>query len=41
MFIITEATIGGVQYKKVHLKIFQNCQGNTCAGVSFLIKLKA
>ena len=24
MFIITEVTIGGVQYKKVLLKIFQN-----------------
>ena len=24
MFVITEATIGGVQYKKVFLKIFQN-----------------
>ena len=29
-----------VFYKKVFLKISQNSQENTCAGVSFLIKLQ-
>ena len=34
-----EAATGGVLYKKVFLKILQNSQENTCARVSFLIKL--
>ena len=32
---------GGVKKKKVFLKILQNSQENTCARVSFLIKLQA
>ena len=36
-----EAATGGVLGKKMFLKISQNSQGNTCARVSFLIKLKA
>ena len=36
-----EAANGGVLWKKVFLKISQNSQKNTCARVSFLIKLKA
>ena len=37
----TEAATGGVLLKKVLLKILQNSQENTCARVSFLIKLQA
>ena len=37
----TEAAIRGVLLKKVFLKISQNSQENTCARVSFLIKLQA
>ena len=36
-----EAATGGVLYKKVFLKISQNSRENTCARVSFLIKLQA
>ena len=36
-----EAATGGVLYKKVFLKISQNSWENTCARVSFLIKLQA
>ena len=38
---VTEATTGGVLLKKVFLKISKNSQENTCARVSFLIKLHA
>ena len=34
----TEAATGGVLYKKVFLKIYQNSQGKTCVRVSVLIK---
>ena len=37
----TEATTGGVLYKKLFLKILQYSQEKNCAGVSFLIKLQA
>ena len=37
----SEAATGGVLSKKVFLRISQNSQGNTCARVSFLIKLHA
>ena len=37
----TEAAIGGVLQKKVFLEISQDLQENTCAWVSFLIKLQA
>ena len=37
---ITEATTGLDLLKKVFLKISQNSQQNTCARVSFLIKLQ-
>ena len=36
-----EAATGSVLSKKVFLKISQNSQENTCARVSFLIKLQA
>ena len=36
----SEAATRGVLYKKVFLKISQNSQENTCARVSFLIKLQ-
>ena len=36
-----EAATRGVLLKKVFLKILQNSQKNTCARVSFLIKLQA
>ena len=39
--LISEAATGGVLRKKVFLKILQNSQENTCAKVSFLIKLQA
>ena len=35
-----EAATGVVLEKKVFLNISQNSQGNTCVGVSFLIKLQ-
>ena len=38
---IAEAATEGVQRKKVFLEILQNSQENTCARVSFLIKLQA
>ena len=38
---ITEAGVRRCSLKKVLLKILQNSQGNTCASVSFLIKLQA
>ena len=37
----TEAATRGVLCKKVFLEISQNSQENTCARVSFLIKLQA
>ena len=37
----TEAATRGVLWKKVFLEISQNSQENTCATVSFLIKLQA
>ena len=37
----TKAATRGVLYKKVFLEISQNSQENTCARVSFLIKLQA
>ena len=37
----TEAANKGVLYKKVFLEILQNSLENTCAKVSFLIKLQA
>ena len=37
----TEAATRGVLWKKVFLEISQNSQENTCAKVSFLIKLLA
>ena len=36
-----EAAIRGAQWRKVLLEISQNSQENTCARVSFLIKLQA
>ena len=39
--LYTEAAIGGVLLKMVFLEILQNWQENTCARVSFLIKLQA
>ena len=38
-WVPTEAATRGVLWKKVFLKILQNSQENTCARVSFLIKL--
>ena len=38
---ITEAATGAVLKEKVLLAILQNSQENTCARVSFLIKLQA
>ena len=38
---MTEAATRGVLLKKVFLEISQNSQENTCARVSFLIKLQA
>ena len=40
MSIFTEAVTRRCPVKKVFLKIPQNSQENTCARVSFLIKLK-
>ena len=37
----SEAATGGVLQKKVFCEISQNSQENTCARVSFLIKLQA
>ena len=39
--LISEAATGGVLCEKVLLEISQNSQENTCARVSFLIKLQA
>ena len=36
-----EAAIGGVLWEKMFLEILQNSHENTCARVSFLIKLQA
>ena len=36
---LAEAPTGGVIYKKLFLEISKNSQENTCAIVSFLIKL--
>ena len=41
IFIAPEAVILRCSVKKVFLKVSQNSQENTCAGVSFLIKLQA
>ena len=38
---LSEAATRGVLYKEVFLEILQNSQENTCARVSFLIKLQA
>ena len=38
--VSTEAVTGGVLSKNVFLEISQNSQENTCARVSFLIKLQ-
>ena len=40
-FNISEAAIQGCSVKKVFFEISQNSQGNTCARVSFLVKLQA
>ena len=40
-FLFKEAATWGVPQKKVFLEISQNWQENTCAIVSFLIKLQA
>ena len=40
IFLLTEAAPRGVLKKKVFLEISQNLQENTCARVSFLIKLQ-
>ena len=37
--VSTEAVIGGNLSKKLFLKISQNSQENTCAGVSFFDKV--
>ena len=37
----SEAAAGGILQKKMFLKILQYSQENTCARVSFLIKLQA
>ena len=39
--ILSEAATGGVLQEKVFLEILQNSQKNTCASVSFSIKLQA
>ena len=39
--LITEAVVQRCSAKKVFLEILQNSQENTCARVSFLIKLHA
>ena len=41
LFIATEAATTGVLCKKVFLEISQNSQENTCARVSFSIRLQA
>ena len=38
---LQKQSCGGVLYKKVFLEISQNSQENTCARVSFLVKLQA
>ena len=38
---VSEAATGGALYKKLFIEMWQNSQENTCAGVSFLIKLQA
>ena len=38
---LQKQSCGGVLYKKVFLEISQNSQENTCASVSFLVKLQA
>ena len=40
LILSAEAAIGGVLWEKVVLEILQNSQENTCARVSFLIKLQ-
>ena len=39
--VSVEAVVRGALYKKVILKISQDSQENTCATLSFLIKLQA
>ena len=41
MFHHAEAATGGILEENVFLEISQNSQKNTCARVSFLIKLQA
>ena len=39
--LVEKAATGSFSVKKVYLEISQNVQKNTCATVSFLIKLQA
>ena len=39
--IILEAATGGVPQQNMFLEISQNSQDNTCARLSFLLKLQA
>ena len=39
--LISELATGCVLYKKLLLEILKNSQENTCAKVSFLVKLQA
>ena len=39
--LLLEAVVQGCSVKKVFLEVWQNSQENTCAKVSFLIKLQA
>ena len=41
IFVLIEAATEGVLQEKIFLEISQNSQENTCARVSFLIKLRA
>ena len=40
-YISLEAVVRRCSVKKVFLEILQNSQENTCAGISFFIKLQA
>ena len=40
-YLVSEAVVRSCSVKKVFLEISQNSQENTCARVSFLIKLQA
>ena len=41
VIVVSEAATGGVMSEKVFLEISKNSQENTCARVSFSIKLQA